>query len=122
VGITSSEAGAAYLASVFWAGLTLGRLLSILSAMVCSATSLLRAHLLASLLCAFLFLYTTQGQGQGLEEGVDGGVGGVDGGGGVGGASEGLGLAAGVSGLMGLSLSAIYALVMTLVMDYGFTM
>ncbi|KAJ1411990.1 major facilitator superfamily domain-containing protein, partial [Ochromonadaceae sp. CCMP2298] len=52
VGLTTSESGATHLASVFWAGLTLGRLLSIITAMHFTATALLRTHLLASLFCA----------------------------------------------------------------------
>jgi fucose permease len=95
-GITTTDSQAAYVSATFWAAMTIGRMLAVFTAMAFSATFMLRFHLVFSAACAVMFMFVEQ-------------VGTLQ-------------YALTVSALMGLAESAIYALVMTIVSDYGYTM
>jgi hypothetical protein len=95
-GITATDSQAAYVSATFWAAMTIGRMLAVFTAMAFSATFMLRFHLVFSAACAVMFMFVEQ-------------VGTLQ-------------YALMVSALMGLAESAIYALVMTIVSDYGYTM
>ena len=94
--ITTNDSHAAYVSATFWATMTIGRTLAVLTAMAFSATTMLRFHLSFTVVCATMFMFVE-------EVGT-------------------LNYALAVAALMGLALSAIYPLVMTIVIDYGYTM
>lgn len=94
-GITTSNSAAAYLTSIVWVAITVGRVLAVLSAIFLSATAMLRIQLTLSLgsTLAALFLINRSYQWACI-----------------------------VSALVGFSLSCIWPVMMTLVGDYGFCM
>eukprot|EP01032_Pedospumella_encystans_P009046 gene9046-10682_t len=94
--IADNDSHAAYVAATFWATMTLGRMLAVFTAMAFSATFMLRFHLTFTVVCCTLFMFVES-------------VGTIQ-------------YALMVAALMGLALSAIYALVMTIVIDYGYSM
>jgi fucose permease len=94
--ITHDDSQAAYVSATFWATMTIGRMLAVFTAIAFSATAMLRFHLSFSAVCALMFMWVEK-------------VGTVQ-------------YALTVSALLGLALSAIYPLVMTIVIDYGYTM
>lgn len=94
--ITTNDSQAAYVSATFWATMTIGRMLAVFTAMFFSATTMLRFHLLFTALCCTMFMFVEQ-------------VGTFQ-------------YALAVSALLGLAMSATYALVMTIVIDYGYTM
>jgi fucose permease len=95
-GITNNDSHAAYVAATFWATMTIGRMLAVFTAMAFSATFMLRFHLSFTAICCTMFMFVEK-------------VGTLN-------------YALTVAALMGLALSAIYPLVMTIVIDYGYTM
>ena len=94
--IATTDAHAAYIAATFWGTMTIGRMLAVFTAMAFSATFMLRFHLFFGTICSVMFMFVAS----------------------VGTFQYSLTVAA----LMGLALSAIYPLVMTIVIDYGYTM
>ena len=94
-GMTSDPSSAAYIATIFWLSLTIGRVAGVFTAIYVSATFMLRLHLLLTVIFSVLVLMVS-----------------------------GLSYTSCciVSALMGLGVSAIYPLAMTVVSDYGYTM
>jgi hypothetical protein len=93
--VTADDSKAAYLSAYFWAALTVGRLLAIPSAIVFTATAMLRFQIALSLTSGILvvmFAHTSYMN------------------------------ACLVSSLLGFALSSVYPLVMTIVADYGYSM
>jgi fucose permease len=92
-GVTDNESKAAYMSAIFWAALTVGRVLSIVLAIFFSSTVLIRIQLALGVLSCFLSVtvmtvsYST---------------------------------AAFVSGFVGFALSSMYPVMITLVENYGF--
>jgi fucose permease len=95
-GMTTNDSQAAYVSATFWAALTVGRMFAVLTAVFFSATFMLRFHLLLTMTCASMFMFVE--------------------------AVGTLHYAMVVAASMGLAMSAIYPLVMTIVVDYGYTM
>lgn len=94
-GVTSDPSSAAYIATIFWLTLTIGRIIGVFTAIYLSATFMLRLHLLLTVVFSILVLMIS-----------------------------GLSFTSCciVSASMGLGVSAIYPLAMTVVSDYGYTM
>jgi len=94
-GVTSDPFAAAYIATIFWLSLTAGRVFGVFTAIYLTATFMLRLHLLLTVVCSILVLMIS-------------GVSFIS--------------CCIVSASMGLGVSAIYPLAMTVVSDYGYTM
>jgi len=94
-GATSDPSTAAYIATLFWLSLTIGRIAAVFTAIYFSATFMLRFHLTVTVIASILLLLF--GHLSVLSCSM-------------------------VSALMGLAVSAVYPLVMTIVTDYGYTM
>ena len=94
-GVTSDPSAAAYIATIFWLTLTIGRIVGVFTAIYLSATFMLRLHLMLTVVFSILVLIIS-----------------------------GLSFTSCciVSASMGLGVSAIYPLAMTVVTDYGYTM
>lgn len=95
IDVTQNKSKAAYLSAIFWAFLTLGRILAVPSAVYFSATTMIRAQLtlivLGSLFVAMFFSISYSS-------------------------------ACYVSGFIGFALSSIFPVMMTIFSDYGYTM
>eukprot|EP01031_Cornospumella_fuschlensis_P029922 gene29922-36136_t len=93
--VTDSNSKAAYLSSIFWAFLTLGRVLAVFTALLISATTMIRLQLgMIMVICVLaLFLLNINYT-----------------------------ITAAVCGLLGFSLSSVFPVMMTLFGDYGFAM
>jgi hypothetical protein len=93
--LTSSTSDAAYITSIFYGFLALGRICAIPMAIFISTTTMLRIQLSLSVICGIILLSL---------------------------AHQSYNLAVTCAALLGFSLSSLFPLVMTLVSDYGFTM
>lgn len=93
--VTNSKPTAAFMASMFWAAITAGRLLAIPSAVYLSTTTMLRAQLFLAVVGSLLIYFI---------------------------GSLSLSGAYVATAVYGFALSSIFPLAMTLVGDYGFTM
>ena len=94
-GATSDPSTAAYIATLFWLSLTIGRVAAVFTAIYFSATFMLRFHLTMTIIASLLLLLFGHFSVTSCYL---------------------------VSALMGLAISAVYPLVMTIVTDYGYTM
>ena len=94
-GVTASVEDAAFVASIYWAALTVGRVVAIPLAIKFSTTSMLRAQLVLSVIGAILTATI---------------------------ADRSYSLVCAASAVLGYALSSIFPLAMTLVLDYGFVM
>lgn len=94
-GVTSDPSSAAYIATIFWLTLTIGRIIGVFTAIYLSATFMLRLHLLLTVIFSILVLMIS---------------------------ALSFTSCCIVSASMGLGVSAIYPLAMTVVSDYGYTM
>ena len=93
--VTDDPSNAAYIATAFWLALTIGRISGVFTAIYFSATVMLRFHLVFTLISTLLVLAVS---------------------------SISFNSCLAVSICMGLGVSAIYPLAMTVVSDYGYTM
>ncbi|RYH31196.1 MFS transporter [archaeon] len=93
--VTDSNSKAAYLSSIFWAFLTAGRVLAIFTALMISATTMIRLQLGMIMVICFLALFL-------LDVNYT--------------------ITAAMCGLLGFSLSSVFPVMMTLFGDYGFAM
>ena len=94
-GVTASEEDAAFVASIYWAALTVGRVVAIPLAINFSTTSMLRAQLFLAVIGAVLTATI---------------------------ADRSYSLVCAASAVFGYALSSIFPLAMTMVLDYGFFM
>ena len=94
-GVTASEEDAAFVASIYWAALTVGRVVAIPLAIKFSTTSMLRAQLFLAVIGAVLTATI---------------------------ADRSYSLVCAASAVFGYALSSIFPLAMTLVLDYGLVM
>jgi hypothetical protein len=95
IGATHNANAAAFVPAVFWFALTVGRLISIFTSMVLSASWMLRIHLLLTLLTTVLL--SNSQRASLLELDV-------------------------ISASLGIAYSAIYPLMMTVALEYGYVM
>ena len=94
-GATSDPSTAAYIATLFWLSLTIGRIVAVFTAIYFSATFMLRFHLTMTIIASILLLLIGHLSVTSCYL---------------------------VSASMGLAVSAVYPLAMTIVTDYGYTM
>eukprot|EP01034_Spumella_vulgaris_P034302 gene34302-42301_t len=95
VGVTSSDASAAYLISVYMGSVALGRILTILTAIHVSTTKILRIQLIGCVVATVILVCISKISYAALAIAV---------------------------ALMGFSVSGVFGLAMTVLTDYGFTM
>lgn len=91
-GITNSEAQASYLTSVFWATLTLGRLIGVFAALLFTAQQMIRAELMLCIIAVIVMMLFMQSYA----------------------------LATCISALLGLAYSATFPVMLSLIGEYGF--